>query len=95
MLRMTLLWCIPILMNAAVASVLSTLIRNFRQLTTVLFSLPLFWMILFSGEFAVSWTTSVELFWLIGLGVLSAVLFVLAMRFQSRVLSKGGFLIGA
>ncbi|MEK4999168.1 MULTISPECIES: hypothetical protein [Paenibacillus] len=95
MLRMTLLWCIPILNNAAVALVLSTLIRNFRQLTTVLFMLPLFWMILFSGEFAVRWTMSVELFWLMGLGVLSAVVFSLAMRFQSRILSRGGFLIGA
>lgn len=95
MLRMTLLWCIPILINASVALILSARIRNFIQLTTVLSMLPVFWMILFSEEFTVRWTMSVELLWLMGIAVLSLVIFGLAMSFQSRVLRRGGFLIGA
>ncbi|CAH1054151.1 hypothetical protein [Paenibacillus pseudetheri] len=93
--RTTLLWFIPILINGAVALVLSARFRNFRHLTTVLFMLPVFWMVLLSGEVAVNWMTSVQLLGLMGLTVLSAGIFTIAMIFQSRVLRKGGFLIGA
>lgn len=93
--RTTLLWCIPILINGAVALVLSARIRNFRHLTTMLTMLPVFWMLLFSGEVVVNWTTSVQLLGLMGLTVLSAGIFTIAMIFQSRVLRRGGFLIGA
>lgn len=93
--RMTLLWCIPMLINGAAALVLSARIRNFRHLTTVLSMLPVFWMFLFSGEMVVNWTTSVQLLGLMGLTVLSAGIFTVAIIFQSRVLRKGGFLIGA
>lgn len=93
--RMTLLWCIPILINGAAALVLSARIRNFRHLTTVLTMLPFFWLLLFSGDVVVNWTTSVQILGLVGLTVLSVVIFTVAMIFQSRVLKKGGFLIGA
>lgn len=93
--RMTLLWCIPILINGAAALVLSARIRNFRHLTTVLTMLPFFCLLLFSGDVVVNWTTSVQILGLVGLTVLSVVIFTVAMIFQSRVLKKGGFLIGA
>ncbi|MEK4297125.1 hypothetical protein BSK65_04215 [Paenibacillus odorifer] len=93
--RTTLLWFIPILINGAAALVLSGQIRNFRHLTTVLSMLPFFWMLLFSGEVVVNWATSVQLLGLIGITILSVVIFTVAMIFQSRMLRKGGFLIGA
>lgn len=93
--RTTLLWFIPILINGAAALVLSAQIRNFRHLTTVLSMLPIFWMLLFSGEVVVNWATSVQLLGLMGLTILSVVIFTVAMIFQSRVLRRGGFLIGA
>lgn len=95
MLRMTLLWSIPILINAAVALIVSARLRNFIHLTTVLSMLPVFWMILLSGDFAEKWTMSVEVVWLMGLAVLSVLIFTLAMSFQARVLRRGGFLIEA
>lgn len=93
--RTTLLWFIPILINGAAALVLSGQIRNFRHLTTVLSMLPFFWMLLFSGEVVANWATSVQLLGLMGLTILSVAIFTVAMIFQSRMLRKGGFLIGA
>lgn len=95
MLRMTLLWCIPIQINAAVALILSVRIRNFIPLTTVLSMLPVSWLVLFSEDFTVRWAMSVDVFWLMGVAVLVALIFTLAMNYQSRILRRGGFLIGA
>jgi hypothetical protein len=92
--RTMLLWCIPILINGAAALVLSARIRNFRYLSSVLFMLPVFWMLLFSGEVVVNWMTSVQLLGLMGLTVLSAGIFTVALIFQANVLRKGGVLIG-
>jgi hypothetical protein len=92
--RTMLLWCIPILINGAAALVLSARIRNFRYLSSVLFMLPVFWILLFSGEVVVNWMTSVQLLGLMGLTVLSAGIFTVALIFQANVLRKGGVLIG-
>lgn len=94
-LRMTLLWCIPILINSAAALIVSVWVRSFIPMTALLSMLPVFWMIVFSEDFTVRWTMAVELFWLMGLAVLSAMVLILAMGYQARVWREGGYLSGA
>lgn len=93
--RVALLWCIPTLINAAVALFLSARIRNFGQLAAVLALLPIFWLFLFSNESAVTWTDSVALVWLWGLAVMATALICGVLINNRRYLKKGGFLIGA
>lgn len=93
--RVALLWCIPTLSNAAIALVLSARIRSFGQLATALVLLPFFWLILLSGESVVTWTASIELFWLSGLAAFAMMLLVGAIIMNGRYLKSGGFLSGA
>lgn len=93
--RVALLWCIPILINAAVALVLTARIRNIGQLVIGLFFLPVFWMILLSGESAAAWTASIELFWLWGIAFIAMVALCGTMISNARYLKRGGFLNGA
>ncbi|MBP1994478.1 hypothetical protein [Paenibacillus eucommiae] len=93
--RVALLWCIPTLVNAAIALILSARIRSVGQLASVLVLLPVFWLILLSGEPIAVWTASVELFWLWGLAIAAAVLLGGAMLMNGKYLKKGGFLLGA
>ncbi|MNI54883.1 hypothetical protein D3C73_1098030 [compost metagenome] len=93
--RVALLWCIPTLMNTAIALVLSARIRNFGQLAIALVLLPIFWLFLLSGESIAVWTATIDLFWLSGLAVLAFAALGGAIFNNGRYLQRGGFLSGA
>jgi hypothetical protein len=95
LVRVALLWCIPTLINTAIALALSARIRNFGQLATVLVLLPIFWLILFSGKPAAAWTASIELFWLWGFAIFAMAVLSGTVIINGRYLKRGGFLSGA
>lgn len=95
LMRVALLWCIPTLMNAAIALMLSARIRSFGQLATVLVLLPIFWLILFSSESAITWTASIDLIRLSMLAILTMAMLVGTIIMNGRYLKRGGFLSGS
>lgn len=95
LMRVVLLWCIPMLVNTAIALVLAARIREFGQLVAALVLLPVMWLILSSSKPIYLWLSSVEMYWLAISALAALLLMGAAIRVSGRDLQKGGVLIGA
>jgi hypothetical protein len=93
--RAALLWCIPTLLNAAIALVLSARIREFAQLVTLLMLLPVCWLVLASNGSFYKLVSSVSIQALCLHALAAAVIAAAAVMINSRDLRKGGYLVGA
>ncbi|WP_040949824.1 hypothetical protein [Gorillibacterium massiliense] len=95
LLRVALLWCIPLFVNAGAALFAATRIRSFGQLAVMLALLPVFWLILLSMNVVIAWAASVGLVWLWGLAGAGALVLGGALAMNSRDITRGGVLLGA
>ena len=94
-MRVAMLWCIPLLVNAAVSLILAARVRHVGQLSALFVLLPIFWLLLLSENKMLVWATSTSLNSLAGVTFLSALILGGVMIANAWYLKRGGFLRGA
>ncbi|MCL6458699.1 MAG: hypothetical protein K6T85_11895 [Gorillibacterium sp.] len=95
LIRVALLWCIPLLVNAAVSLILAARIRHVGQLSVLLALLPIIWLVLLSEEKMLLWATSTSLSGLASVVILLALVLSGVTMANERYWKRGGFLHGA